>query len=194
MKDQRKQHQNKKLSNKAYFFWNFFKNPLKNASITPSSKSASIAIFEGIDFSKIRTIVELGPGFGEFTKTYIDKIHPDTKVVLFEIDDKYVQYLQNEFGNKVIVEHSSAHLMNEKLSLLGIEKVDLIISGLPFAIEKNIFKEIKKSIKEKTDQGTILRYFTYMPLIMKKYYTDLPNKKQRFVLKNFPPMWIYGIN
>ncbi len=194
MKSQTKPQPHTKLSNNAYFFWNFIKNPLKNASITPSSKSASIAMFDGIDFSKIRTIVELGPGFGEFTKTYIDKIHPDTKVILFEIDDIYVQYLQNEFGNKVIIEHSSAHLMNEKLPLLGIEKVDLIISGLPFAIEKNIFKDIKKAIKEKTDEGTILRYFTYMPFIMKKYYTDLPTSKQRFVLKNVPPMWIYGIN
>jgi len=33
-----------------------------------------------------------------------------------------------------------------------------------------------------------------MPPMMKKIYAPLPVKKHRFVLKNFPPAWIYGIN
>ena len=75
----------------------------------------------------------------------------------------------------------------------GITNIDLIISGLPF-LPKETKKKVFKAIKKQTDKGAKFRFFTYMPPIMKKVYKDLPVEKKSFVLKNVPPMWVYGIN
>jgi len=46
-----------KTKHNLLFFIKFFKNPLKNASIIPTSKTAAEAILKGIDFEKINTVI-----------------------------------------------------------------------------------------------------------------------------------------
>ena len=49
------------------FFKLFLKQPTVNASVTPSSKKAAIGMVRGLDLSKMKYVVELGPGTGVFT-------------------------------------------------------------------------------------------------------------------------------
>ena len=182
-----------KLKNLFLFGFNFLRNPLRNASITPSSNVAARAMLSGIDFSKIGVIVELGPGTGVFTEEILKKCLPDTKVILIEIEESYIKLLQKKFGDKIIVEKTSAHLFDSILIKHNIQKTDLIISGLPFmlgGVEEKLFESIKKH----TEMGAIYRFFTYNPPAMKQTYKNLPIREISFVLKNFPPLWIYGIN
>ncbi|MBI4050550.1 MAG: hypothetical protein HY396_01080 [Candidatus Doudnabacteria bacterium] len=175
------------------FGLNFLKNPLRNASIMPSSQFASRAILHGVDFSHIDTIVELGPGTGVLTEEILKRCRPNTKILLIEIEKSYAKTLQNRYGDRVIVENKSAHLLGDILKKHGMNKADLIISGLPF-LPKEMKDELFNSIKQHTNRGAIFRFFTYMPPIMKQIYKDLPIRKISFVLRNFPPVWIYGIN
>ena len=46
---------------KGNFFKMFIKQPLVNASITPSSKRAARAIVRGLDLGQMKYVVELGP-------------------------------------------------------------------------------------------------------------------------------------
>ncbi len=183
----------KRMKLQATFLSNFFRNPFRMSSVTPSSRIASKKMFEDVDFSKIDVIVEMGPGLGEFTREYLQKIKPDTKVILFEVEQNFVNYLRKEFEKDVVVEHKSAHEMEEVLEKHGIQKVDLIVSGLPFALG-DVFEDIKKVIKRQTDQGCVFRFFTYMPKKMEKHYQELPIEKLSYVFRNIPPMWIYGVN
>lgn len=176
------------------FFKQFFKKPLANASIIPSSKAAAKAIVQDINFSKADVIVELGPGTGCITEEILRHAKPKTKIILVEIETIYVNHLRKKFGNKIIIEQTSAHLLENILQKHNIRKIDVIISGLPFAMPTIIFQKIIASIKAQTDKGTILRYLTYMPPIMKRHYKKLPIQKKAFVLKNFPPLWVYGVN
>lgn len=176
------------------FTINFLKNPLRNASIVPSSVFAGREIINNIDFSGIETIIELGPGTGIFTREIIRKCKPETKIILIELEDTYVNLLRRKFGKRVIIENTSAHLLDEVLKRNNIEKVDLIVSGLPFSLPHEILEKLCISIKRQTDNGTIYRFFTYMPPIMKLAYTDLPIREVSFVSRNFPPLWVYGIN
>lgn len=175
------------------FLLNFLKNPVRNASVVPSSKVAGRAIIAGIDWSKVETVVELGPGPGTFTKEILNACKPGTNVVLIDLEESYVKLLRNKFGSQVTVFHDSAHRMNEILKELNLSKADLIISSLPF-LQKQIHLKIYDAILKQTDNGAVYRFFTYMPPVMKWHYRDLPLHKVKFVLKNLPPMWIYGIN
>jgi phospholipid N-methyltransferase len=175
------------------FLLNFLKNPLVNASVIPSSKTAGRAILSGLDWSEIHTVVELGPGNGTFTAEIIARSKPGTKIILIELEETYVELLRNKFGNRVTVIHDSAHRMNEILADQGLASTDLIVSSLPF-LQKQISRMIFAAILEQTKHGAAYRFFTYMPPVMKWFYRGLPLHKVNFVMKNIPPMWIYGIN
>lgn len=175
------------------FAKNFFRNPLRNASIMPSSSFASVAMLKNLDFSSIHTILELGPGTGVFTKEIIKRSAPFTKIILIELEETYVKRLRRKFGAKVIVENANANLLEDILKKHNVSKLDLLISGLPF-LEEAVNDHLLASIKKQTDNGTIFRFFTYLPPVMKRVYKNLPIRKIAFVLRNVPPLWIYGIN
>jgi phosphatidylethanolamine/phosphatidyl-N-methylethanolamine N-methyltransferase len=178
---------------RSLFLLNFLKNPLVNASVIPSSKTAARAIVSGLDWSTIHTVVELGPGNGTFTREIIARSKPGTRIVLIELEESYVDLLVNKFGNKVTVVHDSAHRMNEILAAHGLSHADLIVSSLPF-LQKQISRMIFSAILEQTRHGAAYRFFTYMPPVMKWFYRGLPLHKVKYVFNNIPPMWIYGIN
>lgn len=175
------------------FLTNFLKNPLRNASVIPSSRHASAAIVSGINWDAIQTVVELGPGNGTFTREILSRCKPGTKVILIELEESYVTLLKDKFGAKVNAFHDSAQRMNEILGEKGINHADLIVSSLPF-LEKKISREIFTAILEQTSKGAMFRFFTYMPPVMKWFYKGMPLHRVIFVWKNIPPMWIYGIN
>jgi len=178
---------------RSLFLLNFLKNPLRNASVIPSSKAAGRAIVSGIDWDKVQTVVELGPGNGTFTHELIARSKPGTHIILIELEETYVDLLQRKFGNRVTVVHDSAHRMNEILQDLHLSKADLIVSSLPF-LQKQISRLIFAAILEQTKHGAAYRFFTYMPPVMKWFYRGLPLHKVKYVFSNIPPMWIYGIN
>ena len=175
------------------FLKKFLTNPRQNASIMPSSTAACRAMTAELNFALIDSIVELGPGLGNFTELLLQRSRVGTKVILIEIEDDYVDLLKSKFGERVCIEHTSAHLLDEVLARQGLEKVDLIVSGLPF-LPGSLSQSLTRSILAQIDKGAIFRLFTYMPPVMKLVYRDLPLKRQQFVLRNMPPMWIYQAN
>lgn len=181
------------MREKALFLKNFLRNPLRNASIIPSSRASSKAMLKGIDFSKVSVIVELGPGNGVFTQEIIKSVTNDTKIIVFELEPTYISLLQDKFGDRIILVNKGAHLLPETLEELGIDHVDVIISGLPF-LKGEIKQKTDEAIYQLTKKGAVYRFFTYMPGIMKNVYKDLPIEKKYFEFRNIPPLWVYGIN
>lgn len=181
------------MCEKALFLKNFLRNPLRNASVIPSSKASSRAMLKGIDFNQVSVVVELGPGNGVFTQEIIKNVPADTKIIVFEIEPTYVHLLQNKFGDRITLVNKGAHLLSETLEELGVDKVDVIISGLPF-LKGEIKQKTDEAIYQLTKQGAIYRFFTYMPGIMKNVYKGLPIEKKHFEFRNIPPLWVYGIN
>ena len=175
------------------FFLTYFKRPLQNWSILPSSKDLSKSLIKDIDKNKIKTIFELWPWTWPFTDQIV-KTFPNAKIVLIEIDKNYAKILNKRFWEKVIIENVSAENIKSIKQKYSIEKIDLLISWLPFSIPKESFKKILKNISIETNSWSIFRFFTYMPPIMKMYYRWLNIEKKDFVLNNFPPAWVYWIN
>ena len=175
------------------FLKNFLRNPLRNASVLPSSNKASKAVLSELDWNKIKTIVELGPGNGTFTKQILAQCNPGTTLILIELEESYIKLLKDKFGDKVHVMHDSAHRIHPILESLGLQKTDLIVSSLPF-LPNPIRDQVNNAILRETAKGAAFRFFTYMPPIMKLFYKGMPLRKIAFVLENIPPMWIYGIN
>ncbi|AHB41160.1 Ribosomal RNA adenine dimethylase [candidate division SR1 bacterium RAAC1_SR1_1] len=172
------------------FFSKRIKNGKKNASMIPSSKFLSRQMIKGINFDEINSIIELGPGTGVFTQYVVENMKKGTKLICIEIEDDYIKILKKKFGNQIVILKEDVRNIDNIRKKYGIEKIDLIISGLPFKPASSIHNELKKY----TSNGTIFRSFTYQPYIFKKQYHDLPIKKIGFAFLNIPPAWVYGIN
>ena len=182
------------MNGKLQFAWNFLCHPVRNASLIPSSTFASKAMLHSIDFSSVQTVVELGPGTGVFTEEILKRCKPGTKVLLIELEQDYVTLLKKKFGDRVVVENASAHLLDAILARHGITTVDLIVSGLPFSLPHEVKEQLFASLRAHTERGTHYRFFTYNPPLMKHVYAHLPIRKISFVPRNLPPLWVYGIN
>ena len=176
------------------FFKLFLKQPSVNASVTPSSKKAAIGMVRGLDLSKMKYVVELGPGTGVFTDILAKRLPANCKILLIELEEEFIEPLENRLDDRFeVVECSACHL-ESLLKDRGINHVDLVISGLPYTLPSEVKKKLFATLLELTRNGTQMRWFTYFPFLMKKHYSNFPMKKSCFVLWNFPPMWIYSVN
>ena len=89
---------------------------------------------------------------------------------------------------------SSACRLESLLNERNWPHVDLVLSGLPFVLPGAVKKPMLSAIKGLTDRGTVFRFFTYMPPLMKPHYRMFQLRRVCFVLRNFPPMYIYSVN
>ncbi len=176
------------------FLVNFFKAPLRNASVAPSSKVAARNMLRGLDLEALEFVVELGPGTGSFTRELYARLPERCKVLVIELDSGYVRRLQEQYGGRFDIVQASACEFDALVLERGWPRVDLIISGLPFVLPEPVKASLWSALKRQTQQGTVYRWFTYMPPLMKRHYREFDMNLVRRVWANLPPMWIYSVN
>jgi phospholipid N-methyltransferase len=178
------------MDERIIFLLQQIKNGKKNASVTPSSKFLAKQMLKWIDWEQIDCVIELGAGTWIFTEHIIKYAKPSTKIIVIEIEDVYVNLLQDKFKERIILEKDDVSNIEKIKQKHNIQKIDLIISWLPFLPAESIHKEIQ----DYTAQGTIFRSFTYQPASFKKKYADFPIRYIGFTFLNVPPARVYGIN
>src|SRR4051812_31810252 len=118
------------------FLKRFLKRPFQVASIIPSSKALIRKVADKMDFSGPRVIAEFGPGEGCHTREIANRMHADSRLLLFELDPELAQHLRDQFGKdpRVTVLHQDAAELPAELARRGIEHCDYVVSGIPFSI------------------------------------------------------------
>lgn len=175
------------------FLFEYIKNPRVVGAIAPSGKSLAEKMIDNIDFRNVKCVVEYGPGTGVFTEKILARVKSDAIVLLIEINKEFYDILKNQYGHKknVIIINDSAENIDKILNENNIEKVDYIISGLPFAsLPKNISSNIlMKTSKILRDNGEFVtfQYSTFKLKFLKKYFKNINYK---MVLKNIPPAYV----
>lgn len=173
------------------FFLNFLKAPFRNASVVPSSQVACRAMVEGIPWDEVEYIVELGPGTGVFTEHIVRCAKNNAKLLAIELEESYINSLEQRFGLAVEIVHASAHQLDELVEGRDWPRIDLVISGLPFNLPHEVRAPLFEALKRRIQSGMRYRCFTYCPPGMKRAYRDFSHPRPRLVWRNFPPMWIY---
>jgi phospholipid N-methyltransferase len=85
-----------------------------------------------IDFASARTIVELGPGTGAFTRPISARRASDCRYLGIELSPEFVRGLARAFPSLAFV-HGSVADLTHILATQGIGQVDAIVCGLPWA-------------------------------------------------------------
>lgn len=178
----------------------YVKNLIKDpniASITPTSQRGVREVCSKMDLRKKVVIVEYGPGTGVFTKYLLQRTTPDSMIIAIESNGNFVDYLKQHVKDpRLKVHHDSAENIIDIVRSYGLEKVDYVISGIPFSLldedtREDIVKRTSHMIKK---GGKFLPYQTFFQKDehLKMHLEDYFSKaSDRYFLRNVPPMRLY---
>ena len=171
----------------------YIKNPKTVGAIAPSSEKLAYKMVEDINFLNASCIVEYGPGTGVFTEKILSKKKDSTVFIAIEYNEDFYKILKDKFKYETnfILINDSAENLKEYLNKYNIDKVDYIVSGLPFAslpdaMSKKILLITKDMLKAKGEFITF-QYSLFKMKLFRMYFDKIKMKK---VLLNLPPAYI----
>lgn len=177
------------LKEKVLFIKKFVTEPRVIGSVTPSSPQLAASMVCNVDWSKVRTVAEFGAGTGVMTKAILERMEPSTKLYVFEIEDELRKMLSRDTGLDI---YDDAARLPHVLKEDGVEKVDLIISSLPFAvIPQHVTRAVLHGISSTlAEDGNFVafQYSLHMKHAFSQIFDDI---KMRFVMRNIPPAFVY---
>lgn len=181
------------MEDKILFFSSFIEYPKEIGSVVPSSKFLAEEILKNIDFKDARYLVEYGPGTGRITTEIVKRARKDAKILCFEINKKFCSYLRKKIKDKrVIIINDSAENIKRYIKKYNIEKIDYVVSGLPFSIlsdrKKCIIIEETKDTLKNDGKFVIYQFLNSLKKHVYKYFSKISIK---FVPLNLPPCFVY---
>jgi phospholipid N-methyltransferase len=173
------------------FFRSFLANPRAVGAILPTSRRTVRDMLDMANLEQARVVVELGAGTGVYTEEVLKRLRPDARFLALETDAELVSMLSGRFDDpRLRIIHGSAENVEEHLE--G-EKVDVIVSGIPFTslpvpVKKNIFKEITRIL---APEGVMvaIQYSTMVQRDLDRYFASV---QRRFSPLNVPPAFLFA--
>ena len=175
------------------FLQGFLKRPKEVASIIPSSRFLMRRIVRFADVARARTVVELGPGTGGSTRTLLRAMHPEAKLLAIEIVPQFVSLVRATVNDpRLHVHEGSAIEISEALRARGLERPDLVLSGIPFStIPRGVGLAILQRVSEVLAPGG--RFVAYQARdrveVLGRQVFGKPRVQLEFL--NVPPMRVY---
>ena len=175
----------------------YIKNFIKDrdvAAITPSSSFLVKRVCRWVDFSRPNVIIEYGPGTGVFTEYLVDEMTADSRLILIEGNESFVDKLSARFGHdeRVEVHHDRAENVERIVHGAGEEAADYVISGIPFSfLGDDVKHELIQCTREiLTDDGKFLVYqnYNHMEKPLRRHFNHVHKEYEIF---NIPPMFAY---
>ncbi|MDW8242989.1 MAG: methyltransferase domain-containing protein [Thermogemmata sp.] len=173
----------------------FLRHGRKIASFAPSSRAMARKVVDGIDWPRVRCLVELGAGTGPITAELVRHVRPHTRLLVIELDTVLCSRLKARFAHLPYVEviHGDAAQLEHLLQERGIQQVDHVLSGLPLpSFPEELRHTIITAAARVLAPGGTFRQLTVMPLIYyrlyARYFDDI---RFRFVPWNLPPGGVY---
>lgn len=176
---------------------NFLKEFLKDrqmvGAVHPSTRFLGEKMIENLDFENARLLVELGPGTGVFTEMIIEKMHPEAKLLVFELNDEFFDALTHKIKDRrVQLIHDSAEYISKYLSEEEQKQVDAVISSLPLTVfPDSLRKKVIDVAYDCLKEDGVYRQFQYSLHARKLLESRYKKVKITFTVRNFPPAFVY---
>ena len=170
------------------------------ASITPTSRFGIRHVCDKMDFSTTQAVVEYGPATGVFTKYLLEKLSPTAKLIAIDTNEHFLKILRGKLQDpRLSIVHDSAENVKGIVAKCGVERVDYVISGIPFTmLPPAIANQIVQATAELLNVGgKFLVYQFWKPESDKTpgIHRYLPSHFSRINREsqwlNIPPLWIY---
>ncbi|MEO0734564.1 MAG: methyltransferase domain-containing protein, partial [Bacteroidota bacterium] len=130
------------------------RNLRTTGTLTRSSPALCRAAIDRIDFTTARTIVELGAGDGVITEYILERLHPEGKVIAFEVSPELCADMRSIGDPRLVVAEDSAENVRKWLDEVGADKADHVVSAIPFAaLPAELGKRIVRAARDNLREG-----------------------------------------
>ena len=185
---------------KNLIFKQFIKNPTTIGALCSSSPALCREMVADINITWSRSVVELGPGTGAITGAILEAIRPGSEFFAIELDPAIYEEFKHRFPH-VKIFNDSASNMGKIIKKHNLEKVDTIISGLPWAsFPHSLQREIMHPILENLNDGGYFTTFAYIQGVFipaarrfRKFLSESFSSVEtsRVIWSNLPPAFVY---
>ncbi len=179
------------IQERVRFFRSFLANPRQVGAILPTSRRAVRDMLDMANFEQARCVVELGAGTGVYTEEILKRLHPDARLLAFEVDPDLVATLSERLEDPRlrIINDSAENVEN----YLNGARADVIVSGLPFTslpdpVKKNIFRQVTRVL---APDGVMvaIQYSTLVQRDLKRVFASV---RRRVSPLNVPPAFLFA--
>lgn len=187
------------------FAGQFFADFRSTASVVPSSPQLAREMVEPARRIGAKVVVEFGPGTGPMTKELLAILPPDGQLHCFEINPRFVDYLQRRYPDERLRVHClGAQHAPEILEEVGETHADAVVSSLPLSFFPSALRTaILGAAARCLLPGGVFTQFQYAsgldcsgrfpkPYDLRpRLQEHFPAVSRRLVWRNFPPAWAY---
>jgi len=175
----------------------FLREPLKVGAIWPSSETLSRAVADSCEFAPTDTIVELGPGTGNFTQLLLERLEPRGRLVALELSTMNVEVLRRRFPRSEIIYDSAEHVAKH----VRPHTARCVVSGLAWgnmlpAMQDRIMAAIVTSLAPGGQFVAFAyshaRYYPTTIRFRKLMFREFPRvETSPIIWRNLPPAYVY---
>lgn len=115
------------------FISEFVSHPREVGALSPSSANLARHLVSSVDWGSTTTVLEYGPGTGAITEQIVLQLPNQTQFFAIEISSKFAGVLRKRFPDVCVLEGSVGKVKN-LCETQGVDQVDAIVSGLPWAV------------------------------------------------------------
>lgn len=169
-------------------------------AFAPSSSHLANRMVRGLELEKARAVLEFGPGTGVVTDAILPRLGPKTKFIAIELNDEMVRGFRKRHPTVNLV-HDSVEHARRICDSYGVDKADIIISGLPWASFPNALQDrILKAIDQVlAPDGQLITFGYHIGTLLpagKRFYQKLQSRyssieKSPPIWRNLPPAFVY---
>ncbi|MFO7907687.1 MAG: class I SAM-dependent methyltransferase [Planctomycetota bacterium] len=182
------------------FFREFLFHPKAVGTVSPSSTNLARHLADAVDWDHASTVLEYGPGTGVITGEIVSRLPNQTEFYAIEISSEFARILRERFPNIGILEGSVGNAKT-LCETEGLEQVDAIVSGLPWAAfpedEQDTYLDATAEVLKPGGQfisfghlqGLLLPAGRRFRKKLSNYFSDVRVSKP--VWGNFPPAFFY---
>ncbi len=184
--------------------WTFLLQAVANygqtGALAPSSRHLAALIASEAELDQGNEFLEIGPGTGVFTEELLRRLKPASRLTLIEKSQSFAKILRSKFPQLTILEACATRLDQELLPH-GIEKLDSVICGLPWAaMPESVQTALLGQVRKLLVSGGMFTTFAYYGLhrlpagqrFLAKLRTHFSQvTRTRVEFRNLPPAFVY---
>jgi phospholipid N-methyltransferase len=182
-----------RMQQRLLFARNFFQHPRMLGSLIPSSRFLVDRLLNKIDWARAGTVVEYGPGVGTITSRILARMCPQSRLVVFEMNEDFVGYLLRTFpDSRLHVVHGSAETVQKELDRLKLAGADYIISGIPYTTMPASLREtIMRESRAALNPGGAVLVYQFTRAVLPHLRTHFRHVHQDFEPRNILPARLF---
>jgi phospholipid N-methyltransferase len=117
------------------FLKNFLRHPLMLGSAIPSSKYLISRVLDRVDWARIHTAVEYGPGVGTFTRPILDRLSSNSSLLAIELNAEFTELLRADIDDpRLKIAQGSCADVGRWMRRHQMRQADFILSGIPYTV------------------------------------------------------------